>query len=129
MIIDLIASLFCRPIHQAKPIQFPFSTPDPSSPYEIVVNRCSLITKDQNDQNAPNESDDNDDHNDGIHPEYQRRIYLLVKPPLVYPLGHHHDVGEKIQARVSVQVYLKMGKNIHRDVFHFHFSKNIVHSV
>ena len=75
------------------------------------------------------DDDDDDDHHHhhhhhGIQPEYQRRIYLLVYRP-----GHHHHVGEKIQARASVQVYLKMGKNIHRDLFHLHFSKNIVHSV
>ena len=63
-------------------------------------------------------SDDyDDDDGDGIHPEYQWRIYLLVNPPLVYPPGHHHHhhVGEKIQARVSVQVYLKLAKIRHKD--------------
>ena len=34
--------------------------------------------------------DDDDDDFDGIHPEYQWRIYLLVNPLLVYPPGHHH---------------------------------------
>ena len=76
-----------------------------------------------------NSLDDDDDDFDGIHPEYQWRIYLLVNPPLVYPPGHHHhhhQFGEKIQARVSIEVYLKMAKNRQRDEVHFHFSKNIV---
>ena len=46
------------------------------------------------DNEEDNEDDGEDDNEDGIHPEYQRRIYLLVNPPLVYPPGrHHHHVG------------------------------------
>ena len=43
-------------------------------------------------------------------------IIIPINPPLVYPLGHHHHVGEKTQARVLV--YLKMAKNRHRDEAH-----------
>ena len=44
---------------------------------------------------SPPEVDgDGDVDHGGIHPEYQRRIYLLVNPPSVYPPGcHHHHVG------------------------------------
>ena len=76
---------------------------------------------------AADEHDDDDD-GDGIHAEYQRRIYILVNPPLEYPSGYHH-VTEKIQARVQVQVCLNMAKNRHRYEVHFHFSENLVHSV
>ena len=53
----------------------------------------------------------------------------MVNPLLVYPPGHHHHhhhVGEKIQASVSVQVYLKLAKIRHKDEVHFHFPKNHV---
>ena len=39
--------------------------------------------------------------------------YTQNNPPLVYPPGHHHHhyhVGVKIQASISVQVYLKMAE-------------------
>ena len=47
-------------------------------------------------------------HRNGVHPEY--------------PPDHH----QKIQATVSVQVYLKMARNRHRNQVHFHFSKILV---
>ena len=65
---------------------------------------------------------DHHQHHHGIHPEYQRRIYIWVNPPLLYPLGHHHyHVGEEI----SVNVHINMAQNRPRDEVHFLFLKTI----
>ena len=62
------------------------------------------------DDDDDDDEDDDDDDDGGIHPGHH----------------HYHHVGVKIQAKVSVQVYLMMAKNRQRDEVHFCFSTNHV---
>ena len=53
--------------------------------------------------------DDCDDHHDGVRRIYQRRIYLLVNPPLVYSPGFgHHHVGYGLVIMTPTEMLLMM---------------------